>query len=139
MFTCGFVRSYLLFAIAVDLSSCLHPNRGFRTEHCRNKNSHRLKSKKTETSVWSQWSSTPHFNCFIANDRLERVAGIEPAYSAWKAAALPLSYTRALTPAPVNGGGGWIRTNVAYATDLQSVPFNHSGTPPLKIPSGVAR
>ena len=26
--------------------------------------------------------------------RLERVAGIEPAYSAWKAAALPLSYTR---------------------------------------------
>ena len=25
---------------------------------------------------------------------LERVAGIEPAYSAWKAAALPLSYTR---------------------------------------------
>ncbi len=27
---------------------------------------------------------------------LERVAGIEPAYSAWKAAALPLSYTRAL-------------------------------------------
>src|SRR3546814_14606831 len=32
------------------------------------------------------------------NDRkrqgLERVAGIEPAYSAWKAAALPLCYTR---------------------------------------------
>ena len=27
---------------------------------------------------------------------LERVAGIEPAYSAWKAAALPLSYTRGL-------------------------------------------
>ena len=26
---------------------------------------------------------------------MERVAGIEPAYSAWKAAALPLSYTRA--------------------------------------------
>jgi hypothetical protein len=27
--------------------------------------------------------------------RLERVEGIEPSYSAWKAAALPLSYTRA--------------------------------------------
>jgi hypothetical protein len=27
--------------------------------------------------------------------RLERVKGIEPSYSAWKAAALPLSYTRA--------------------------------------------
>jgi hypothetical protein len=26
---------------------------------------------------------------------LERVPGIEPGYSAWKAAALPLSYTRA--------------------------------------------
>ena len=26
--------------------------------------------------------------------RLERVKGIEPSYSAWKAAALPLSYTR---------------------------------------------
>src|SRR6266542_6053673 len=28
--------------------------------------------------------------------RLERVEGIEPSYSAWKAAALPLSYTRDL-------------------------------------------
>ena len=27
---------------------------------------------------------------------LERVKGIEPSYSAWKAAALPLSYTRSL-------------------------------------------
>ena len=28
------------------------------------------------------------------SDKLERVMGIEPTYSAWKAAALPLSYTR---------------------------------------------
>lgn len=28
--------------------------------------------------------------------KMERVAGIEPAYSAWKAAALPLCYTRAI-------------------------------------------
>src|SRR5712691_1044867 len=29
------------------------------------------------------------------------------------------------------GGGGWIRTNVgARPTDLQSAPFNRSGTPP---------
>jgi hypothetical protein len=27
---------------------------------------------------------------------VERVKGIEPSYSAWKAAALPLSYTRDL-------------------------------------------
>src|SRR5690606_37502177 len=32
-------------------------------------------------------------------EKLERVAGIEPAYSAWKAAALPLSYTRIRTSA----------------------------------------
>ncbi len=31
----------------------------------------------------------------------------------------------------LTGGGGWIRTNVgARPTDLQSAPFNHSGTPP---------
>src|SRR3954466_870098 len=30
-----------------------------------------------------------------------------------------------------SGGGGWIRTNVgARPTDLQSAPFNRSGTPP---------
>jgi hypothetical protein len=34
---------------------------------------------------------------------MERVAGIEPAYSAWKAAALPLSYTRIIKAySPIN-------------------------------------
>ena len=37
--------------------------------------------------------------CYVPNivivNSLERVKGIEPSYSAWKAAALPLSYTRA--------------------------------------------
>ena len=28
--------------------------------------------------------------------KMERVTGIEPAYSAWKADVLPLNYTRAL-------------------------------------------
>ena len=28
------------------------------------------------------------------------------------------------------GGGGWIRTTEAFASDLQSDPFGHSGTPP---------
>ena len=40
--------------------------------------------------------------------KLERVAGIEPAYSAWKAAALPLSYTRGVADPVTNGGGSWI-------------------------------
>ncbi len=75
---------------------------------------------------------------------LERVAGIEPASSAWKAEVLPLNYTRNATrlcwqPAKLAtrylllcGGGGWIRTTEAYASDLQSDPFGHSGTPPQK-------
>ena len=42
-------------------------------------------------------------------------------------------FTRLLsTPGALKaGGGGWIRTNVgARPTDLQSAPFNRSGTPP---------
>ena len=36
-----------------------------------------------------------------------------------------------MTPACVIlGGGGWIRTTEARASDLQSDPFGHSGTPP---------
>jgi hypothetical protein len=37
---------------------------------------------------------------------MERVKGIEPSYSAWKAAALPLSYTRAVTQIPALCGKG---------------------------------
>ena len=33
--------------------------------------------------------------------RLERVMGIEPTYSAWKAEVLPLNYTRKRSPVPV--------------------------------------
>ena len=36
---------------------------------------------------------------------LERVKGIEPSYSAWKAAALPLSYTRATDQLSRRGSG----------------------------------
>jgi hypothetical protein len=37
--------------------------------------------------------------------KLERVEGIEPSYSAWKAAALPLSYTRAAAAPRVSEHG----------------------------------
>jgi hypothetical protein len=40
--------------------------------------------------------------CDKALKTMERVKGIEPSYSAWKAAALPLSYTRAR---PINYHG----------------------------------
>ena len=36
-------------------------------------------------------------------EKLERVKGIEPSYSAWKAAALPLSYTREPGVSPASG------------------------------------
>ena len=36
---------------------------------------------------------------------LERVKGIEPSYSAWKAAALPLSYTRIVSDLTWPGAG----------------------------------
>ena len=35
-----------------------------------------------------------------------------------------------------HGGRGWIRTIEAYATDLQSAPFGHSGTRPYEIGAG---
>jgi hypothetical protein len=38
---------------------------------------------------------------------LERVKGIEPSYSAWKAAALPLSYTRDFNALCRLGGYFW--------------------------------
>ena len=68
--------------------------------------------------------------------------GIEPTPSAWKAEVLPLNYTRLTCPpqhlilqsAPgdhlflVEGGG--FEPPKAEPSDLQSDPFDHSGTPP---------
>src|SRR5262245_31940916 len=39
-------------------------------------------------------TETPGFRVLKGRRRLERVNGIEPSSSAWKAVALPLSYTR---------------------------------------------
>ena len=77
------------------------------------------------TSPLPRVCSTPEPHEHI---KLERVAGIEPASSAWKAEVLPLYHTRIT----VIGGGGWIRTTEARASDLQSDPFGHSGTPPYQ-------
>ena len=49
--------------------------------------------------------------------------GIEPTSSAWKAEVLPLNYARLVE------GGGFEPPKVE-PTDLQSVPFGRSGTPP---------
>ena len=76
----------------------------------------------------------------LCEPALERVAGIEPASSAWKAEVLPLNYTRSTPQLPIKryhlptvslvGGGGRIRTYEGEPSDLQSDPFDHSGTPP---------
>ena len=69
-----------------------------------------------------------------ARTHLERVAGIEPASSAWKAEVLPLNYTRRLIVPQlfiltlVEGEG--FEPSKAKPSDLQSDPFDHSGTPP---------
>ncbi len=65
--------------------------------------------------------------------------GIEPTPSAWKAEVLPLNYTRVapvfgppdnreFRPRVVEGGG--FEPPKAEPSDLQSDPFDHSGTPP---------
>ena len=60
--------------------------------------------------------------------------GIEPTLSAWKAEVLPLNYTRenctAFFTSMVEGVG--FEPTKAEPPDLQSGPFNHSGTPPEK-------
>ena len=77
--------------------------------------------------------------------------GIEPTPSAWKAEVLPLNYTRRVdNRAPtlshlvtcdrapsrrlilVEGGG--FEPPKAEPSDLQSDPFDHSGTPPASPP-----
>jgi hypothetical protein len=90
---------------------------------------------------------------------MERVMGIEPTSTAWKAEVLPLNYTRrpreitsihhkkrntpmALSiviacpslyfPNMVEGGG--FEPPKAEPSDLQSDPFGHSGTPPFCKP-----
>ena len=48
---------------------------------------------------------------------LERVTGIEPAFLAWKARALPLSYTRTY-PAAANGRDATVAVRTAYVALL---------------------
>ena len=58
--------------------------------------------------------------------------GIEPTLAAWKAAVLPLNYTRSHLIL-VEGGG--FEPPKAEPSDLQSDPFDRSGTPPQNRPT----
>ena len=58
--------------------------------------------------------------------------GIEPTPSAWKAEVLPLNYTRkGKTSRMVEGEG--FEPSKAEPSDLQSDPFDRSGTPPIGL------
>ena len=60
--------------------------------------------------------------------------GIEPTQSAWKAEVLPLNYTRTILLYDfllVEGGG--FEPPKAEPSDLQSDPFDRSGTPPKRV------
>jgi hypothetical protein len=60
--------------------------------------------------------------------------GIEPTQSAWKAEVLPLNYTRLffqLYVKLVEGEG--FEPSKAEPSDLQSDPFDRSGTPPKRV------
>ena len=74
---------------------------------------------------------------------LERVVGIEPTSSAWKAEVLPLNYTRLIPPAflargadvpnlekPMLVEGVGFEPTKAWPADLQSAPVDRLGTPP---------
>ncbi len=61
---------------------------------------------------------------------MERVKGIEPSRSAWKAEVLPLNYTRLGKPLNALVEGEGFEPSKAEPSDLQSDPFDRSGTPP---------
>ena len=64
---------------------------------------------------------------------MERVVGIEPTLSAWKAEVLPLNYTRlSITSFFILVEGEGFEPSKAEPSDLQSDPFDRSGTPPKR-------
>src|SRR5215467_13967992 len=71
MLQCGFVRSNFAFAMVLSFVS----------------------SQSADHAVY-RYSSVCSAPPLPGGLRLERVKGIEPSSSAWKAVALPLSYTR---------------------------------------------
>ena len=119
-----------------------------------------LGTMNDERSSFQSFASLPrsvHHSAFIIHRLSKRVEGIEPSYSAWKAAALPLSYTRKhndergmlndeqsdivrrfihrssfiLHRSKVGSEG--FEPSKAEPSDLQSDPFDRSGNSPTPI------
>ena len=95
------------------------PRRTFRAHSARNARRTPNPVSRSTPTLRAAWSGRRDSN---------------PRPTAWKAVTLPLSYSRA--PAwGGSGGGGWIRTTVGLCpTDLQSVAFDRSATPPATSP-----
>jgi hypothetical protein len=68
----------------------------------------------------------------------QRVMGIEPTLSAWKAEVLPLNYTRVASCDCIRWRGKDSNLRRRKPSDLQSDPFGRSGTPPLKSSENFA-
>ena len=108
---------------------------------------HRLQSAFAEASAGHPPPAPPFFGNLRANPsrrslrrrRMERVKGIEPSYSAWKAAALPLSYTRVPAAMPghrhgfeqVAQTGDASKRRVRRSTPLAPAACDISGPPSL--------
>jgi hypothetical protein len=81
-----------------------------------------------------------HHDRHASASGLERVMGIEPTQPAWKAGALPLSYTRVQFTFPAekaNMGGAGFEPAKAEPPDLQSGPFGRLGIHPSWILSSL--
>ena len=63
---------------------------------------------------------------------MERVMGVEPTSSAWKAEVIAFIQHPPVLSRPENDmvEGGGFEPPKAEPADLQSAPFGHSGTPP---------
>src|SRR6476659_17329 len=83
---------------------------------------------KTLSEVFSPVSEVKNRSRAKSLKDLERVKGIEPSYSAWKAAALPLSYTRAGVDLTRRAGG--LNPPLGALFTLENGPF-----PPVQAPS----
>src|ERR1017187_9816286 len=95
---------------------------------------------RVESSAWMGVTNPRQRRTWVASNaiwynslkRLERVKGIEPSSSAWKAVALPLSYTRGTRRTFTNdtarrakvGGRGRTRTYEGIASGFKVLPLS---------------
>src|SRR5699024_4210562 len=86
-------------------------------------------------SVWPGRRTSPGSE-WIRGSSVERATGIEPAYSAWKAEALPLSYAR--IAASDQGVSVWSRSRPAHITGWVPGP-QPPGPPAESAGRGVCR